>query len=175
MRNFTRYNYGWFRRITATGLVPLLLLTAVPGCVARHTPDWSKMQAVAPNTKTEVQLYKDQAPQGSHKIKGRFLSATADSVKLKFKDGQVTTFQRKDVRKLLTRVPVVERWPGWVALATPIALVKATASARGRAIDGTPAFYSLLLPYSPFLPESSGRKGGTRRGSTKWRKGTALH
>ena len=152
MRDLSRLNGRRFRTTTAAGLVPLLLLTSLPGCVARHMPDWSKVQAVAPDTTIEVQLYKDRTPQGSRKIKGRFHSATGDSVTLKFKDGQTETFQRKDVRKLLNRVPIVERWPGWVALGTPIALVKATASARGRAVDGTPEFYSLLfLPAIPFF------------------------
>ena len=152
MRILTRSNDRWFRRITATGLVPLLLL---PGCVARHMPDWSKVQDVGHETTTEVQLYEDSANRGQRKIKGRFLSATDDSVTLKLKDGRTESFQKKDVRKLLTRRPVVNRWPGWVALVTPIALVGATASARGRAIDGTPAFYSaLFLPAIPFFPLS---------------------
>ena len=42
-----RGNDGRFRTITATGLIPLLLLMGLPGCVARHMPDWSKVQAVA--------------------------------------------------------------------------------------------------------------------------------
>lgn len=111
-----RTNDGRFRTITATGLVPLLLLTSLPGCVARHMPDWSKVQAVAPETTTEVQLYEDSAPQESRKIKGRLLSATGDSVTLKLKDGQIGTFQRKNVRKVLAQRPLGKRWPGWLAL-----------------------------------------------------------
>lgn len=147
-----RNNDGRLRTILATGLVPLLLLTGLPGCVARHMPDWSKVQAVAPDTKTEVQLYKEKSSQRSQKIKGRFFSATAGSVTLKLKNGQTETFQRKNVRKVLTRRPVAHRWPGWLALVTPIALVRATASPRGVAIDGTPAFYAgLFLPAVPFF------------------------
>lgn len=108
-----RNNDGRFRKTTATGLVPLLLLA---GCVARHMPDWSKVQAVSPDTETEVQLYKAQAPQGSRKIKGRFLSATGGAMTLKLEDGQTETFQRGDVRKVLTRRPIGKRWPGWAAL-----------------------------------------------------------
>ena len=100
MRNLTRNNDRWFERITAAVL---------PGCVARHMPDWSKVQAVSSDTPTELQLYKEEAPRESRKIKGRFLSATGDSVTLKLKDGQVETFQRKTIRKLLSRVPVAER------------------------------------------------------------------
>ena len=47
---------------TATGLVLLLLLFLLPPCAAKHMPDWSRVQAVPPKTKIEVQLYKDEAP-----------------------------------------------------------------------------------------------------------------
>ena len=102
----------------ATGLVPLLLLVSGPGCVARHMPDWSKVQSVAPETKTEVQLY-----DGEQKIKGRFLSATDDSITLRLKDGTIDTSQRSDVRKVLTRRPFAKRWPGWIALGVSSLLV----------------------------------------------------
>jgi len=124
MRNLTGNNDGWFRRVTVTGLVPLLLLVSLPGCVARHMSDWSKVQGVAPETKTEVQLYKDSSPRGQRKIKGRLLSATDDSITLQLKNGQTDTFQRKDIRKVLVPRPFVERWLGWVALGVPIALVQ---------------------------------------------------
>ena len=71
---------------------------------------WSRVQAVSPKTKTEVQL------QGSRKIKGRFDSATDGSITLRFKDGQTRTLEKSDVRKVLTRRPFSKRWPGWVAL-----------------------------------------------------------
>ncbi len=50
---------GGLRNATAGGLVPLLLLSSLPGCAVRKLSDWSKVQAVAPDTKTEVQLYED--------------------------------------------------------------------------------------------------------------------
>ena len=112
---------GRFRKATAAGLVPLLLLVALPGCVARHMPDWSRVQAVKPDTKTEVQFYRDSTLKGARKIKGRFLSATDDSVTLKLKDGQTRVFQREDVRKVLTRRPLAKRWPGWLALGITLA------------------------------------------------------
>ena len=74
-------------------------------------PDWSKVQAVPPQTKTEVQLYKDDAPQGSRKIKGRFDSATDGSITLKLKDGQSRTLQKQAVRKVPTP-PVLETMAG---------------------------------------------------------------
>ena len=79
--------------------------------MARHRPDWSKLQAVASETETEVRLYKDEVLLArSQKIKGRFHSATTDSVTLKFEDGQTETFQTNDVRKVLTRLRLGNRW-----------------------------------------------------------------
>ena len=81
---------GLFRKTTASALALLLSLSLLPSCAARHMPDWSRVQAVPPKTKTDVHLYKDEAHQGSRKIKGRFDSAAADSITLKLKDGQTT-------------------------------------------------------------------------------------
>lgn len=110
-----------FRKTMATGLAPLLLLASLPGCVARQLPNWSRVQAVSPETKTEVQLYEGVAPHEDRKVKGRFLSATEDSVRLKLKDGQTRVFQREEVRKVLTRRPFMGRWPGWAALGITLA------------------------------------------------------
>lgn len=77
--------------------------------------DWSRVQAVPHNTKTQVQLYLDAAPPESWRIKGRFDSATADSITLVIKDGQTRTFQKQAVRKVLVYRPFAKRWPGWVA------------------------------------------------------------
>ena len=112
----TRNDGGLFRKTTATGLMLLLFLSTLPGCAARHMPDWSRVQAVPPKTKTEAQLYKDKASKGSRKVKGRFDSATTDSLTLRLKDGQTRTFQKSAVRKVLTHRPFSKRWPGWVAL-----------------------------------------------------------
>ena len=78
--------------------------------------DWSRVQAVPHNRKTVVRLYQDEAPRGNEKIKGRFESATADSITLVLKDGQTRTVQKQAVRKVLTFRPFAKRWPGWVAL-----------------------------------------------------------
>ena len=93
-----------------------LFLSLLPGCAARHMPDWSRGQAVPPQTKIEVQLYKDKAPQGSRKIKGHLHSVTTDSITLKLKDGQARTLEKSAARKVLTRRPFSKRLPGWVAL-----------------------------------------------------------
>ena len=115
---------GLFTKTTASALALLLSLSLLPSCAARHTPDWSRVQAVPPKTKTDVHLYKDEAHQGSRKIKGRFDSAAADSITLKLKDGQTRTLQKQAVRKVLTRRPFSKRWPGWVALGVTAALVE---------------------------------------------------
>ena len=107
---------GLFRKTTASALALLLSLSLLPSCAARHTPDWSRVQAVPPKTKTDVHLYKDEAHQGSRKIKGRFDSAAADSITLKLKDGQTRTLEKQAVRKVRTHRPFRKRWPGWITL-----------------------------------------------------------
>ena len=125
MTNLTGNHGSLFSRTPATGLALLLFLSLLPACAARHMPDWSRVQAVPPKTKTDVQLYKDDAPQGSRKmIQGRFDSATTDSLTLTLKDGQTRTLQKQAVRKVLTRRPFSKRWPGWVALGVTAALVE---------------------------------------------------
>ena len=79
--------------------------------------DWSQVQAVPHHRKTKIRLYEDVALQGNRKIKGRFRSATADSITLVLENGQVRTFPKLAVRKVLTRRPIRKRWPGWVAMA----------------------------------------------------------
>ena len=108
----------------ATWLALLLFLSFLPSCAARHMPDWSRVQAVPPQTKTEVQLYRDEAPQGSWKIKGRFDSAATDFITLRLKDGQTLTLEKQAVRKVLTRRPFSKRWPGWVALGVTFAITE---------------------------------------------------
>ncbi len=125
MKTPTRNNGGLFRKTTASALALLLSLSLLPSCAARHMPDWSRVQAVPPQTKTEMQLYKDDAPQGSRKIKGRFDSATDGSITLKLKDGQSRTLQKQAVRKVLTRRPFSKRWPGWVALGVTLTILAA--------------------------------------------------
>ena len=122
MKTPTRNNGGLFRKTTASALALLLSLSLLPSCAARHMPDWSRVQAVPLQTKTEVQLYEDGAPQGSRKVKGRFDSATADSVTLTLEDGQTRRLPKSSVRKVLTRRPFLKRKPGWIALGVAFAI-----------------------------------------------------
>ena len=148
MKTPTRNYGGLFSRTTATGLALLLFLSILPGCAARHMPDWSRVQTVSPNTKTEVQLYKDVASQGSRKIKGRFDSATTDSITLKLKDGQTRTLEKSAVGKVLTRRPFWKRWPGWVALGVTLTILAAMPldSDDPRPISSPQAHATITLP-----------------------------
>ena len=87
--------------------------------------DWSRVQAVPHNTKTGVRLYQDAAPPGSWKIKGRFDSATADSITLVLKNGQTRTFPKTAVRKVLIPRPFKKRKSGWITLAVSMLVVQA--------------------------------------------------
>ena len=87
--------------------------------------DWSRVQAVPRHRKTVVRLYEDAAPPASRRIKGRFVSATPDSITLVLKDGQTRTVHKQDVRKVLTRRPFKKRKPGWIALGVTLAILAA--------------------------------------------------
>ena len=92
--------------------------------VAKKT-DWSRVQAVPSHRKTVVRLYEDAAPPASRRIKGRFVSATADSITLVLKDGQTRTVHKQDVRKVRTWRPFKKRKPGWIALGVTLAILAA--------------------------------------------------
>ena len=117
MRNPTESNRELFSRSIAAGLVLLLILTGWPATAGwKIRLDWSKVEAIKPGTLTTVLLYKDQALRGNRKIKGRFLSATEDSLTLTLKDGQKRTFSKWAVRKVLTRRPIGKRYQAWITL-----------------------------------------------------------
>ena len=168
MRRWTNKRGGALRRTTAAGLVPLLLLASVPGCTARHMPDWSTVQAVKPNTKTEVTLYKDRAPSGvGQKFRSRILSTTDNSVTLElteryYRDGQIRTFQKSDVRKVLTPRSLSERWPGWAALFTSAALgALITVPAGGHLTGATKILSTFILPIPISIPFFIGSRMGS--------------
>ena len=129
------------RKSMSAGLIPLLLLTSSLGCGGWSVdpmPTWSKVQGVKPNTKTEVQLYKDKSPQGRRKIKGRFVSATDKSITLEptertYTEMRIRTLQKSDVRKVLTHRSILERWPGWAVLGISMGFVTWLGSSEGDA------------------------------------------
>ena len=97
-------------------LLQALLLAVPPPAAAKIRSDWSRVQAVETGQRTWVQLYKDETPGEDLKVKGRFESATAESITLVLPDGQTRTFERQAVRKVLVRRPFAQRWPGWAAM-----------------------------------------------------------
>ena len=89
--------------------------------------DWSRVRAVPHHRKTKVLLYRlfrDAASRKNQKIKGRFHSASADSITLVLENGQTRTVDKQAVRKVLIPRPFKKRWPGWVALGVGAALVE---------------------------------------------------
>ncbi len=166
MRRRTNKSGGGLRNTAAAGLVPLLLLASVPGCGGWSVdpmPTWPKVQGVKLDTKTEVQLYKDKAPQGRQKIKGRFLSATDDSGILELTDRLHTdmrthTLQKVDVRKVLTHRPILERWPGWAAMLVSShvgALITVAGPAGGHPTGATKILATFILPVPTIRDYSS--------------------
>lgn len=143
-----RNNFGRIRKIIAASLMPLLLLATLPGCVARHMPDWSRVQDVNPDTQTEVQLYEEATPQRNLKTKGRFLSATDNAVTLQLKDGQTETFQRKDIRKVLAYRELGKRWPGWLALGIAFAFGGNAFRSDADVTAGGSALIGAIIPVS---------------------------
>ena len=139
---------GWIRTATAAGLVPLLLVTSVPACAlrsdtssmpaqrqpgglgprvvsdsqsaARTLSDWSRIEAVPVGTKTEVQLYDDEAPPDSRRVTGRFHAATADTLTLTLEDLTATsstrTLVKSAVHSVSVRRPIKKRYAGWATL-----------------------------------------------------------
>ncbi len=162
MRTIKRNTGWWLTGIMATGLVPPLLLVGLPGCAARsNMPYWAEVQHVAPDTDTEVQLFKDRSSTRSRRVKGRFLSATADSVTLRLKDGQAETIQKESVHRVRIRRP--HQWAKWAALGSPPAIV-GTLVATGISTSVIPAFFGVpvfLIPDMKAIyevPAHDGRK-----------------
>ena len=82
------------------------------------------MQAVPQDTKTKILLYQGAALRENQMIKGRFGSATADSITLMLEDVQRHIFPKQDVRKVLIPRPFSKRKPGWITLGIVFALVQ---------------------------------------------------
>ena len=85
--------------------------------VSARRADWSKVQAVLHDTRVTVWMYQDAASRENRKMRGRFHSATADSITLMLENGQTRTVQKTAVRKVLVPRPFAKRWPGWATLA----------------------------------------------------------
>ena len=122
--------------------------------------DWSRVQAVPHHRKTTVLLYLDEAPKGNEKIKGRFVSATDDSITLRLRDGQTRTVGKQAVHKVLTRRPFGKRKTGWFALAGSSVLLvllttRGTGGEPGEVLKGS-SFMIGLPTLIAFLVASKG-------------------
>ena len=116
--------------------------------------DWSRVQSVPRDTKTQVRLYQDAVPGRSRRIKGRFDSATADSITLVLKSGQTRTFPKTAVRKVLVHRPYVKRWQGWVAVVATFLFAEAAFAG-----DIDRKGHALTLPIAASFFFVSGMKG----------------
>ena len=87
---------------------------------ARTLSDWSRIEAVPVGTKTEVQLYDDEAPPDSRRVTGRFHAATADTLTLTLEDLTATsstrTLVKSAVHSVFVRRPIKKRYAGWATL-----------------------------------------------------------
>ncbi len=138
MRNPTGNNRRLFSRSLAAGLVLLLVLASQPGWQTGWPPtaaaagnselDWPKVQAINPGTPIKVVLHKDRGPRGDRKLRGRFQSATDDSLTLKMEYGPMRTLPRSSVRKVAVHYRPPKSKRDWsrvqaVAPGTPAAVV----------------------------------------------------
>ena len=152
---------GQFKKTTATGLAALLLLSSLPGCVARHMPDWEKVENIPDNALTRVELYEDNSlGAGPIKHTGQFYGASSRSMTIVSADktSQSQTFQRSDIRKVLVERDFGKRWAGWVALGLGFALCSGFLSD-----DFAPSaqvLFGVALPIGVSIPFFMGSKMG---------------
>ena len=99
-----------------------------PAVAARKIElDWPKVQVVKPGTPVTVVLHKDRRFRGNRKLRGRFQSATDDSLTLKMEYGPTRTLPRSAVRKVAVHYRPPKSKRDWsrvqsVALGTPAAV-----------------------------------------------------
>ena len=107
----------------------LLVLAGWPATAASNSElDWSKVQAIKPGAPIKVVLHKDQGFRGNRKVRGRFQSATDDSITLKMEYGPMRTLPRSAVRKVAVHYRPPKSKRDWsrvqaVTLGTPAAVV----------------------------------------------------
>ena len=164
-----------FRKTMAAGLVPLLLLAVLPGCVARHMPNWEKVESLPAGTRIDVQLYKAEARKSrsgkgwttSRTVKGHFLSASENSLlvsetPLTDQHGKSVyeEIQRKQIRKVLAKRLLEKRLPGWVALGIGLAAGVNFFRAEADFIPGYQVLFGLAIPIGISIPFFLGSKMG---------------
>ena len=163
MKNHTGNHGRLFSRSTTVGLVLLLVVAGWPPAAAASTSklDWPKVQAIKPGTPITVVLHKDRGPRGDRKLRGRFQSATDDSLTLKMEYGSTRTLPRSAVRKVAVHHKSKRDWSRVqaAALGTPAAVVlykDPTRRIKGRFHSATDDSVTLTL------------KDGQRHTFSKW-------
>ena len=118
----TRNNEGHFRRTTATGAyAPVFSIYPDVLRGAAHGPTGPGYKPCRLRLRPRCSCTRDEVPPGaSRKIRGRFQSATTDSLTMRLQDGQTHTLQKQAVRKVLTRRPFLKRWPRMGRLGGPL-------------------------------------------------------
>ena len=154
---------------TATALVPLLVVTSVPGCATlphrgsvrvgaaelqpaeQSLPGWARVEAVRVGTPIKVQLHDADSSRGSRTLQGRFHAATADTLTVTLDDGQMRTLEKQAVHVVHIRRPIRERHMGWipfvgVLLATAAGVGSWDLTAKGLVVIITAFTTPALLP-----------------------------
>ena len=111
---------------------------------ARTLSDWSRIEAVPVGTRTEVQLYDDEAPSDSRRVTGRFHAATADTITLTMDDSSTRTLARSVVHIVSIRRPIRERSLGWSILAAGTVVLAATFASGGDLVLSGAALFGAM-------------------------------
>ena len=112
---------------------------------ARTLSDWSRIEAVPVGTRTEVQLYDDEAPSDSRRVTGRFHAATADTITLTMDDSSTRTLARSVVQHIVSiRRPIRERSLGWSILAAGTVVLAATFASGGDLVLSGAALFGAM-------------------------------
>ncbi|MYC81382.1 MAG: hypothetical protein F4X19_04710 [Acidobacteria bacterium] len=136
-----------FKKAIAAGM--MFLLVSLHGSTADADAwirrNWSKVQKIAPGTRTRVLLYSDRAPQGKTEVKGRFHSATAGCITVTLKRGHTRTVLKQDVTKVLVYRPVANRYQGWITAGAAGGIVAGAAASDKGHSEPLPAGAMALL------------------------------
>ena len=136
-----------FKKAIAAGMMFLLVSLHGPAAEADAwiRRDWSKVQRIAPGTRTRVLLYTDRAPQGKREVKGDFHSATPGCITVTLKLGHTRTLRKQDGRKVLVYRPIANRYQGWITAGVAGGIVAGGAASEKDASEPLPAGIGALL------------------------------
>ncbi len=130
--------------------------------VSARRADWSRVQAVAYDTKIAVRLYKDAAPRGQRRFNGHLVSATDGSISIVLEDGQTRTFLKSNVHRVQTPLPFIQRGAGWAALGISGAITGVlllAAGTEGAEPGEVPAFIGLVVGIPTLVGFLAGKMG----------------